>query len=29
VYLDALHGRDERYRAWLDIVQMPSRTAAG
>jgi branched-chain amino acid aminotransferase len=29
VYSDALHGRDERYRQWLDIVQVPSRTAAG
>jgi branched-chain amino acid aminotransferase len=28
VYLDALHGRDERYRQWLDVVQVPSRTAA-
>ena len=28
VYADALHGRDERYREWLDIVQVPSRTAA-
>jgi branched-chain amino acid aminotransferase len=24
---DALHGRDERYRDWLDVVQVPSRTA--
>ena len=29
VFLDALHGRSERYREWLDVVQMPSRTAAG
>jgi branched-chain amino acid aminotransferase len=24
---DALHGRSERYRDWLDVVQVPSRTA--
>jgi branched-chain amino acid aminotransferase len=29
VFLDALHGRSERYREWLDVVQVPSRTAAG
>jgi branched-chain amino acid aminotransferase len=29
VYVDALHGRDERYREWLDVVKVPSRTAAG
>ncbi|HZE05329.1 MAG TPA: branched-chain-amino-acid transaminase, partial [Solirubrobacteraceae bacterium] len=28
VFFDALHGRDERYMEWLDIVPMPSRTAA-
>ncbi|HEY5430729.1 MAG TPA: branched-chain amino acid transaminase [Solirubrobacteraceae bacterium] len=28
VYVDALHGRDERYREWLDVVKVPSRTAA-
>ena len=28
VYVDALHGRDERYLEWLDVVKMPSRTAA-
>jgi branched-chain amino acid aminotransferase len=27
VFVDALHGRSERYREWLDIVQVPSRTA--
>ncbi len=27
VFLDALHGRDERYREWLDVVKVPSRTA--
>ena len=27
VYLDALHGRDPRYREWLDIVKVPSRSA--
>jgi len=26
VYVDALHGRDERYREWLDVVKVPSRT---
>ena len=26
VFLDALHGRDERYRDWLDVVKIPSRT---
>lgn len=29
VFFDALHGRAERYREWLDVVPMPSRTAAG
>ena len=24
---DALHGRAERYRDWLDVVQVPSKTA--
>ncbi|HEX5191412.1 MAG TPA: branched-chain amino acid transaminase [Solirubrobacteraceae bacterium] len=28
VFVDALHGRAPQYREWLDIVQMPSRTAA-
>jgi branched-chain amino acid aminotransferase len=28
VFFDALHGRAERYREWLDIVRLPSRTAA-
>jgi branched-chain amino acid aminotransferase len=28
VFLDALHGRDARYREWLDIVKLPSRSAA-
>jgi branched-chain amino acid aminotransferase len=23
---DALHGRSERYREWLDVVQVPART---
>ena len=27
VFFDALHGRDERYSQWLDIVQVPSRAA--
>ncbi len=27
VFVDALHGRDERYREWLDVVKVPSRTA--
>jgi branched-chain amino acid aminotransferase len=26
---DALRGRDERYTDWLDVVQTPSRAAAG
>jgi branched-chain amino acid aminotransferase len=26
VFVAALHGRDERYRDWLDIVKVPSRT---
>ncbi len=29
VYDDALHGRDDRYRDWLDVVNVPSRAAAG
>jgi branched-chain amino acid aminotransferase len=29
VFVDALHGRDERYHEWLDVVKLPSRTAAG
>jgi branched-chain amino acid aminotransferase len=28
VYVDALHGRADRYRDWLDVVDVPSRTAA-
>ena len=28
VFVDALHGRDERYREWLDVVKVPSRSAA-
>jgi branched-chain amino acid aminotransferase len=28
VFIDALHGRSDRYREWLDIVKLPSRTAA-
>jgi branched-chain amino acid aminotransferase len=28
VFVDALHGRNDRYREWLDVVQVPSRTAA-
>jgi branched-chain amino acid aminotransferase len=27
VFLEALHGRDARYSEWLDVVQVPSRTA--
>jgi branched-chain amino acid aminotransferase len=27
VFDDALHGRDERYREWLDVVKVPSKTA--
>jgi branched-chain amino acid aminotransferase len=27
VFLDALHGRDDRYSSWLDVVQVPSRAA--
>jgi branched-chain amino acid aminotransferase len=27
VFLDALHGRDARYREWLDVVKVPSRSA--
>ncbi|MGH2913863.1 MAG: branched-chain amino acid transaminase [Solirubrobacteraceae bacterium] len=29
VYTDALHGRADRYREWLDLVPVPSGTAAG
>ncbi|MHB1568595.1 MAG: branched-chain amino acid transaminase [Solirubrobacteraceae bacterium] len=29
VFLDALHGRDERYAKWLDVVKVPSGTRAG
>jgi branched-chain amino acid aminotransferase len=29
VFVDALHGRDDRYRDWLDVVAVPSRSAAG
>jgi branched-chain amino acid aminotransferase len=25
VYIDALHGRAERYKKWLDIVPVPSK----
>jgi branched-chain amino acid aminotransferase len=28
VFEDALHGRVERYREWLDVVQVPARTAS-
>jgi branched-chain amino acid aminotransferase len=28
VFLDALHGRDARYREWLDVVKVPSRSVA-
>jgi hypothetical protein len=28
VFVDALHGRNDRYREWLDVVKMPSRSAA-
>ncbi len=28
VFVDALHGRVDRYRGWLDVVEVPSRTAA-
>jgi branched-chain amino acid aminotransferase len=27
VFEDALHGRDPRYREWLDVVPVPSRAA--
>jgi branched-chain amino acid aminotransferase len=27
VFVAALHGRDDRYREWLDVVQVPSPTA--
>ncbi len=27
VFVDALHGRVQRYREWLDVVALPSRTA--
>jgi branched-chain amino acid aminotransferase len=29
VFVEALHGRNERYREWLDVVKVPSRSAAG
>jgi branched-chain amino acid aminotransferase len=29
VFDDALHGRGPRYTEWLDVVEVPSRTAAG
>ncbi|MGH2871903.1 MAG: branched-chain amino acid transaminase [Solirubrobacteraceae bacterium] len=29
VFVDALHGRDARYAKWLDVVEVPSGTAAG
>jgi branched-chain amino acid aminotransferase len=29
VFVDALHGRDSRYSEWLDVVDVPSRAAAG
>ncbi|MGA9857478.1 MAG: branched-chain amino acid transaminase [Solirubrobacteraceae bacterium] len=29
VFVDALHGRVDRYRDWLDVVKVPSRSAAG
>ena len=29
VFDDALHGRDPRYAEWLDVVEVPSKTAAG
>ena len=29
VFVDALHGRDDRYREWLDVVKVPSQTSAG
>jgi branched-chain amino acid aminotransferase len=28
VFVDALHGRVPQYREWLDVVEVPSRTAA-
>jgi branched-chain amino acid aminotransferase len=28
VFVDALHGRVDRYRDWLDVVEVPSRSAA-
>jgi branched-chain amino acid aminotransferase len=28
VFIDALHGRADRYREWLDVVKVPSQTAA-
>jgi branched-chain amino acid aminotransferase len=27
VFDDALHGRDERYLEWVDIVQVPTKAA--
>jgi branched-chain amino acid aminotransferase len=29
VFDDALHGRDARYAEWLDLVAVPTKTAAG
>jgi branched-chain amino acid aminotransferase len=29
VFVDALHGRAAQYREWLDVVEVPSSTAAG
>ena len=29
VFDDALHGRDRRYADWLDVVEVPTKTAAG
>jgi branched-chain amino acid aminotransferase len=29
VYDDALHGRDDRYSDWLDVVKVPSKAATG
>ena len=28
VFVDALHGRVDRYRDWVDVVEVPSKTAA-
>jgi branched-chain amino acid aminotransferase len=27
VFEDAVHGRDQRYLDWLDVVKVPSKTA--